>query len=242
LEIVSDVVNRLSPIRLIVPALLCAACGRLGYEEIVTTTGSSGSGGVGGSSGGAGAMGGAGTAGSGGASATGGSDGNGGNGGTSGAAGSGGTSSVDGGLESGAPGCSAATFNGHDYLLCKTSLNQPDAAAVCAANGMRLAKVEDATENQWIVDTLAGPVLPVDSGVNWIWLGGSDAVTEGSWLWPDGTLFYQNGPVGGLFTNWGPAEPNDARSGEDCLALRINYRWTDLACTEVHLFCCEAYP
>jgi hypothetical protein len=140
------------------------------------------------------------------------------------------------------PGCTAASFNGHRYLLCQTSLTQPDAAAQCAANGMRLAKVEDAAENQWIVQTLAGPVLPVDSGVNWIWLGGSDAVTEGSWLWPDGTLFYQGGPVGGLFTNWGQAEPNDARGGEDCLAVRISYRWTDLDCTELHHFCCEEYP
>jgi hypothetical protein len=130
-----------------------------------------------------------------------------------------------------------ATFNGHRYLLCTNYLTQPDAAAQCAANGMHLARVDDAVENQWIVDTLEGPV--VDSGVHWIWLGGSDAVTEDSWLWPDGTLFYQNGPVGGLFTNWGNAEPNDARGGEDCLAERVTYVWTDLACTETHYSCCE---
>jgi hypothetical protein len=150
--------------------------------------------------------------------------------------------SVDAGAESGVVGCVPATFDLHRYQLCKVPLTHADAAAQCAVMGMRLAKVETAAQNQWIVDTLAGPVLPVDSGVNWIWIGGSDVATEGSWLWPDGTVFYQNGPVGGLFTNWGQAEPNNARGGEDCLAIRINYRWTDLDCTEVHHFCCEEYP
>jgi hypothetical protein len=107
---------------------------------------------------------------------------------------------------------------------------------------MRLAKVEDALENQWIVDTMLGPVLPPDQGTSWIWLGGSDAAMEGSWVWPDGTLFYQAAPVGGLFNSWGPAEPNNARGGEDCLAERVSYRWTDLDCAEVHYSCCEEYP
>jgi hypothetical protein len=137
------------------------------------------------------------------------------------------------------PGCKAASFNGHNYLLCSTLLAQPDAAAVCAANGMSLARVDDATENQWIVNTLYSPVLPPDQVANWIWLGGSDAVTEGSWLWPDGTLFYQNGPVGVLYTQWGQAEPNNARGGENCLAVRVNYNWTDITCSDAHYFCCE---
>ena len=140
-----------------------------------------------------------------------------------------------GSADAGVPtGCTAASFNGHNYLLCSTLLAQPDAAAACASNGMRLARVDDATENQWIVNTLFGPVLPGDTVFNWIWIGGSDAVTEGSWLWPDGTLFYQNGPVGGLYNHWGQAEPNNARGGENCLALRVNYNWTDLQCTETH--------
>lgn len=42
-----------------------------------------------------------------------------------------------------------------------------------------------------------------------------------------------------LFTNWGQAEPNNARGSENCLALRVNYNWTDLQCTETHFFCCE---
>jgi hypothetical protein len=125
--------------------------------------------------------------------------------------------------------------------LCKTLLDHPSAAAQCSASGMRLARVDDALENQWIVKTLHAPTLPADTGTNWIWLGGSDELTEGSWLWPDGTLFYQNGPVGSLYFNWGPAEPNNARGAENCLAVRVNFNWTDLQCTELHFYCCEAW-
>jgi hypothetical protein len=165
-----------------------------------------------------------------------------GNGGSAGSVGSGGGSGSGGSADAGVPpGCTAASFNGHNYLLCKNLLVQPDAAAACAANGMRLARVDDAAENQWLVNTLYSSVLPADQIANWIWLGGSDAVTEGSWLWPDGTLFYQNGPVGVLYTNWGQAEPNNARGGENCLAVRVNYNWTDIQCTELHFFCCEQW-
>ena len=192
--------------------------------------GSVGTAGTSGTSGGAGAMGTAGMTGSSG------------NGGSAGSVGSGGRSGSGGSADAGVPpGCAAASFNGHNYLLCKNLLVQPDAAAACAANGMRLARVDDATENQWLVNTLYSSVLPADQVANWIWLGGSDAVTEGSWLWPDGTLFYQNGPVGVLYTHWGPAEPNNARGGENCLAVRVNYNWTDIQCTELHFFCCEQW-
>jgi hypothetical protein len=168
-----------------------------------------------------------------------------------GASGAGGDADAGGGGNSGAggsgdaggtAGCTAAAFNGRGYLLCKTYLTQSSAAAVCGANAMRLVRVDDSLENQWIVNTMYGPTLPVDQGTNWIWLGGSDATAEDSWLWPDGTLFYQNGPVGGLFTNWNNAEPNNARGGEDCLAERVSYRWTDLDCAEQHYFCCEQFP
>jgi len=292
---------RISPVHLLAGALLWAACGRIGYQEVddaigpstgaVGSTGSISGGtagslattGIGaggapvgtaststGSSTGGGSTGGGSTSGTSGStgSSAGGSVGTAGNGGTSGGAagnsgtsggaagvtgssgngggagsvGSGGGSGSGGSADAGVPsGCTAASFNGHNYLLCKTLLAQPSAAAVCAASGMRLARVEDATENQWLVNTLFSPVLPPDQVANWIWLGGSDAVTEGSWLWPDGTLFYQNGPVGGLYTNWGPAEPNNARGGENCLAVRINFNWTDIQCPDAHYFCCEAW-
>jgi Lectin C-type domain len=199
------------------------------------STGSSAGGSVGtaGSSGTSGSAGATGTAGM---TGSGGNGGNGGSGGSTGGGGSGSGGSSDAGVPGG---CTAASFNGHNYLLCSTLLAQPDAVAACASNGMLLARVDDATENQWIVNTLFGPVLPGDQVTNWIWIGGSDAVTEGSWLWPDGTLFYQNGPVGGLYNHWGQAEPNNARGGENCLALRVNYNWTDIQCPDAHFFCCE---
>jgi hypothetical protein len=123
--------------------------------------------------------------------------------------------------------------------MCKNLIDWPSAAAQCSANGMRLARVDDMLANDWIVNTLEGSPLPADTGSNWIWLGGTDAATEGTWLWPDGVVFYQNGS--GAFAPWGPAEPNNGRGGENCLAVRVNFRWTDLQCTELHYSCCEEY-
>jgi hypothetical protein len=190
-----------------------------GGEAASGIGGSSGASGVGGSYGG--------SAGAGGLAGT---------GGTGGSAGSGGGT---GGAADAGPGCTRASFNGHSYLLCKAYLTWTAAETQCQASGMHLARINDAAENQWIVDTLEGTPLPVDSGPSWIWVGGTDAATEGSWLWPDGILFYQSGPIGGLYTNWLNSEPNNGRGGENCLADRVSYRWTDLACTELHYSCCE---
>jgi hypothetical protein len=124
-------------------------------------------------------------------------------------------------------------------LLCRTSVTQSDAALQCAANGMTLARVDDANENQWIVNTLLGTPLPRNSNMYWIWLGGSDAASEGSWLWPDGTLFYNNNaPVGGLYNNWSASEPN-GNNTINCMVVRVDSFWADEACSVLRYYACE---
>uniref|UniRef100_A0A8C9R5U0 C-type lectin domain-containing protein n=1 Tax=Scleropages formosus TaxID=113540 RepID=A0A8C9R5U0_SCLFO len=55
------------------------------------------------------------------------------------------------------------------------------------------------------------------------WLGGTDAILEGTWIWIDSTLFD--------FTFWSPGEPNND-GNQNC--LQINYgdhkKWDDLNC------------
>ena len=80
-----------------------------------------------------------------------------------------------------------------------------------------------------------------------LWLGGSDANTEGDWRWVEGPEGDENGGLGrqfwqgqgvgsggtainGSYENWNdPNEPNDSGSSEDALQiLSTDGEWNDL--------------
>uniref|UniRef100_A0A8C7J8J8 C-type lectin domain-containing protein n=1 Tax=Oncorhynchus kisutch TaxID=8019 RepID=A0A8C7J8J8_ONCKI len=56
------------------------------------------------------------------------------------------------------------------------------------------------------------------------WLGGFDAIKEGTWMWSDGSRFD--------YTNWDTDEPNNAGEGEDCLHMNAASAklWFDVPC------------
>lgn len=63
------------------------------------------------------------------------------------------------------------------------------------------------------------------AGNSQAWIGASDSLNEGEWIWMDG-------PESGQalsFSFWANGEPNDYRSGEDYAAMnwRTNGRWND---------------
>jgi hypothetical protein len=103
---------------------------------------------------------------------------------------------------------------------------------------MNLTRVDDATQNQWIVNT-GNMVMPGGGVTAFMWSGGTEGTTRGSWLWPDGTLFYQSGPVGGLYSNWGNGEPKSGGGNPYCVGLLYDFTWAGLPCTETHNFCCQ---
>lgn len=91
------------------------------------------------------------------------------------------------------------------------------AKAACEAMPARLAILDTATK-----DSVAEAMLSVDT-----FIGGTDAVTEGTFLWVDGT------PLG--FTNWHTGEPNNGGGAyqEDCIVVagaRIGKGWDDRPC------------
>ncbi|XP_022108622.1 alpha-N-acetylgalactosamine-specific lectin-like [Acanthaster planci] len=72
------------------------------------------------------------------------------------------------------------------------------------------------------------------SDLNSVWLGLTDTLNEGQFVWIDGAIV--------TYTDWGAVEPNDADSGEDCAALRFHSTlgrfWNDQPCsTELPYIC-----
>ena len=111
--------------------------------------------------------------------------------------------------------------SGNCFILFKTPKTFDGAKAACVAVNAHLAKIENATQNE-LVATLG-------SGYD-MFLGATDAVTEGVFLWPDAT------PL--TFKMFHTGEPNNGGSGgyqEDCLVM-AGLRtpadtWDDRPCT-----------
>jgi len=102
------------------------------------------------------------------------------------------------------------------------------AASRCSMIGAHLATIRTAADNLFLTNLL---------GANEAFVGGTDIVTEGTFLWPDGT--------GLTYTNWrinepnGPNEPTNGGGGyqEDCIVLQgqLGGVWDDRPCDSSEL-------
>jgi len=143
--------------------------------------------------------------------------------------------------------------NGHSYEVVKESKPWTDASACAVSRNGYLAEINDAAEQNAVFNELTNNAGIITSntqnqfGTASIWLGGSDAGTEGNWIWDGdndgiGPQFWSGGPggtpVGGLYANWGisPAEPDNS-GGQDHLTIiikttAVNFGlWNDLIST-----------
>jgi hypothetical protein len=69
------------------------------------------------------------------------------------------------------------------------------------------------------------------------WLGGTDAVKEGTWVWSFSGL-----PL--TYQNWNRGEPNANNSSENCLEIlaRGFYGgWNDITCSYLWASVCEKH-
>lgn len=138
-------------------------------------------------------------------------------------------------------GCTAqrrpAPDDGVPYLFCTTGTSWVNAQAICTAAGLALAQLDDAAENGYVRATATSLLGNVD-----VWIGGSDRVTEATWVWPSGVAFWQGGsggaPVDGRFANWTGGEPNDDGT-EDCAELKPGGVWNDSNCGDAQRFVCR---
>jgi hypothetical protein len=89
-----------------------------------------------------------------------------------------------------------------------------------------------------MVNILHTIVLTVTQQVGYlgIWLGGTDQMVEGSWLWSGNPKANFD-----LYTNWGDGEPSSLTVSEDCLEYPMQWggKWNDVDCDGEHPFICE---
>ena len=98
-----------------------------------------------------------------------------------------------------------------------------NANAACLAVGLQLASVHSAAQNALLVTAAAG---------NTVWIGGTDAASEGTWLWSP-----SNTPLS--YTNWDSGQPGN--QGEDCTQAYSanNGVWHDYPCAWKEKYVCQ---
>ena len=99
-----------------------------------------------------------------------------------------------------------------------------DADTACQAAGLQLASVQSAAQNALLVTAAAG---------NAVWIGGTDAASEGAWVWSP-----SNTPLS--YTNWATGQPENS-GGEDCMDFRghADSKWNDNRCTRKYKYVCQ---
>jgi gliding motility-associated-like protein len=111
--------------------------------------------------------------------------------------------------------CAKYYYNPNQTSNWNTASNQ------AAAVGASLLTICDQAENDAVWQ--AAVAANVTGG---LWIGYTDAATEGTWLWVDGNVC--------SFTNWNAGEPNNttdvcSSSGEDVAIMQMaNGRWNDV--------------
>ena len=146
-------------------------------------------------------------------------------------------------------------YNGQFYEVVKENRSWTDASSCAVSRNGYLAEINDAAEQNAVLKELTDNAGIITSntqnefGIPSIWLGGSDAVTEGDWIWDGdndgiGPQFWSGGPDGNgsRYSNWGtsPAEP-DNFNGQDHLSIIIeppvNFGlWNDLLSTRNSIY------
>lgn len=104
------------------------------------------------------------------------------------------------------------TYNGKFYLLSNAGTwTQAQAQAVTL--GGNLVTVNDAAENQFLVNTFGG--------TEGLWIGLTDEVTEGTFKWANGEAV--------TYTNWSPGQPDNFGGAQDYAYINFQNpgKWDD---------------
>ncbi|XP_055007211.1 galactose-specific lectin nattectin-like [Boleophthalmus pectinirostris] len=105
------------------------------------------------------------------------------------------------------PGCADgwSKFGSRCFKFFNVKKTWTDAEKSCHEHCANLPSIHSLEEHNFIVNL----IKTASGGDTRTWLGGSDAVQEGSWLWSDGTRWD--------YSRWYPNQPDNA-GGEHCAA------------------------
>jgi cyclophilin family peptidyl-prolyl cis-trans isomerase len=138
-------------------------------------------------------------------------------------------------------------FGGHTYQIITTARTWSAASTQAQSVGAHLATISSLAEQEAILSnyfaSLSVGTQASDGGNGfYVWLGGTDALVEGDWIWVDGSNFSS-------FTNWGSGllgtEPDNALGVQDALAMSLTVwpypnggigtagKWNDLNATNL---------
>jgi hypothetical protein len=127
------------------------------------------------------------------------------------------------------------SYNAHDYIFVNTPKTWQQAKTYCqnynsntsGGTGYHLVTIEDAAEEAFL-DT-----HEVARGLDNWWIGYSDAGTEGTWIWSNGSL--------STYANWADYQPDNWAGNQNCAVDRYGGTtlWDDTYCTFQFPFICE---
>jgi hypothetical protein len=115
----------------------------------------------------------------------------------------------------------AVLWNGHYYKWMPEPLSWRDAQKACQDNGGHLVIIEDEKEQAFLEGNLKNGKVNADH----LWIGATDELAEGAWVWVDGS------PV--EFAKWAARQPDNHAVASHYIAMDVadGGRWADW---EVH--------
>ena len=130
--------------------------------------------------------------------------------------GGGGNDQIFGDINSTLPFFNDFNYNGKSYFLSSAG-TWKQAQAQAVSFGGNLVTINDAAENQFLVNTFG------ITGIGLSWIGLTDEVVEGQFKWVNGEAV--------TYTNWAPGAPDDAGGNEDYAEIDLIIAaglWNDL--------------
>lgn len=140
------------------------------------------------------------------------------------------------------------------YYVGSAPLAWSAAQDACVALGGHLAYIESADESVRLGAIVPGDAAAVEAGLQDVWVGGTDAPTEGNWHWLDSAAYYDDNAALAIgYINWRGVEPNNSTGqnpdGENCMIIEGDNnlvdrgpQWDDRNCLAAFPYLCEVEP
>jgi hypothetical protein len=135
--------------------------------------------------------------------------------------------------------CKGTVEGGVSYMTCGDVHSWDDAEARCVLQNMHLVKIENATQNAFVL-SLAAPLG------EWIWIGASDEASNGTFAWTDGAPIIRNGTASaGSYQNFYVGQPT-TRATSSCLQITGGPEepagdWSSTGCHDTDPYVCSRH-